>query len=202
MSSSDSSSVNEAVDSSSDSEIGDLPSTSKITIKTKPKKPSFKKFNSKWLADPLFKDWLARDSKNEHLCKCLPCNVILKAGKSDLKKHITTKKHGINIKGINKKQQKLTELFAQEISARKEKQEHEKKVKTFELMLSVFFAEHNAAFLLIDHLIPVLQKGAPDSKIIADMRLKRTKCTNIVKRVLGAHEKNQILAELQQVRKY
>lgn len=190
--------------SSSDSEDCDvvntnLPSTSASKPSSTNIKKTLKKFNSNWLKDPLFKDWLVKDPKNEHLCRCLPCNKVLKAGKSDLLKHIKTNKHGINIKGINKKQQKLTEMFETEINERKAKQEHERKVKSFELMLSAFFAEHNAAFLLIDHLIEVIKKGAPDSKIIADMRLKRTKCTSIVKNILGEHEKNCILKELQEV---
>jgi hypothetical protein len=42
----------------------------KSTNKTKP----FKKFNSMWLKDPLFKNWLTSDKNNIHLCKCIACN--------------------------------------------------------------------------------------------------------------------------------
>jgi hypothetical protein len=83
----------------------------------------------------------------------------------------------------------------------KKKQDHVRKVKNFELMLSAFFAEHNAAFLIVDHLTEILKSGVPDSQIIADMQLKRTKCTNIVKNVLGTHATNCLVNELKEVRK-
>ncbi|CAH1372799.1 unnamed protein product, partial [Tenebrio molitor] len=50
-------------------------------------------------------------------------------------------------------------------------------------------------FLIVDHLTEILKSGVPDSQIIADMQLKRTKCTNIVKNVLGTHATNCLVNE-------
>jgi hypothetical protein len=69
----------------------------KSANKTKP----FKKFNPMWLKDPLFKNWLTSDKNNIHLCKCIACNKTLKAGKSDLLKHIKSHKHSISVKNLH-----------------------------------------------------------------------------------------------------
>jgi hypothetical protein len=137
----------------------------KSANKTKP----FKKFNSMWLKDPLFKNWLTSDKNNIHLCKCIACN---KAGKIDPLKNIKCHKHSISVKNLHPKQKKVNELLQIEASEHKKKQDHVRKVKNFELMLSTFFA-----FFIVDHLTEILKSGVPDSQIIADMQLKRTKST-------------------------
>lgn len=61
-----------------------------------------------------------------------------------------------------------------------------RQVQDFELRLSAFFAEHNVAFQIVDHLVPLLKEIIPDSKIIQKVTLGRQKCTNIVKNVLAS----------------
>ncbi|KAE8738254.1 hypothetical protein FOCC_FOCC016275 [Frankliniella occidentalis] len=59
-----------------------------------------KNFKDSWLNEDVFKSWLAR-ANNKTEAKCRPCNAVLKAGRSELLKHITTDKHQKNIKAIS-----------------------------------------------------------------------------------------------------
>lgn len=76
---------------------------------------------------------------------------------------------------------------------------HEHQVKKFELLLSACFAEHNMAVQTVDHITEVLKKGIPDSKIVQDFHLKRTKCTQLIKEVLGKYESQTLVSDLQKV---
>jgi hypothetical protein len=72
---------------------------------------------------------------------------------------------------------------------------HENQVKKFELLLSACFAEHNMAVQTVE----VLKKGIPDSKIVQDFHLKRTKCTQLIEEVLGIYESQTLVSDLQKV---
>ncbi|CAK1591017.1 unnamed protein product [Parnassius mnemosyne] len=58
-----------------------------------------------------------------------------------------------------------------------------------EIKLAGFVAEHNISFLAMDHLSDVLKSCFPDSKIAADLAMKRDKCTATVKNVIGESQK-------------
>jgi len=62
--------------------------------------------------------------------------------------------------------------------------------------LSVFLAKHNIPFLIIDHLEPLLKSIFPDSKICQQIKIKRTKATNIIKHVIGPVEKKALINEV------
>ena len=49
----------------------------------------------------------------------------------------------------------------------------------------------------MDHLVPMLKDTLPDSKILNDMNLGRTKCTNIIKNCLAKTETQELVANLQ-----
>lgn len=69
-------------------------------------------------------------------------------------------------------------------------------VKLAEIKLSAMLAEHNVAFLLVDHLVPLLKEIFPDSKICKNMKLKRTKATNIITNVIAPNEKDALSHKL------
>ena len=53
-------------------------------------------FNSRWMEDPLFKDWLLPCPESKDRFKCNRCNVSLcfsKEGRTALVKHARSKKH-------------------------------------------------------------------------------------------------------------
>jgi hypothetical protein len=74
--------------------------------------------------------------------------------------------------------------------------ELDKNIKQAEIKLSVFFAEHNVATHVVDHLIPLLKDSFPDSKICKKMQLGRTKCSHIIKNVLGKSETENLVVYL------
>jgi hypothetical protein len=52
-----------------------------------------KSFRLEWLDIPEFKDWLSPDPDSPYKARCLACNTVLNAGKSELEKHATGAKH-------------------------------------------------------------------------------------------------------------
>ena len=59
----------------------------------------------------------------------------------------------------------------------------DRKVQIAITLLCCFIATHNLPFLLIDHLINLLQIIFPDSEIAKKIHLKRNKCTQIIKKI-------------------
>jgi hypothetical protein len=163
------------------SEDMDKPSTSK-----RPKLKT-KTFNSKWLDEPKFKNWL-KSTSNKLKCMCKVCNKEIVAGKSELLKHAEGKKHIKNM-SATQKTSSVTSYF-------KDNTKHENQVKEAEIKLSLFFAEHNVATHVVDHLIPLVKSAFPDSKISQSMQLGRTKCTEIIKNVIGQQEINELVTYL------
>lgn len=54
-------------------------------------------FQSEWLEDPLYKDWIATHPDSMYKALCRICNKVLLAIKSDLMKHRSQKKHRDNM---------------------------------------------------------------------------------------------------------
>lgn len=50
------------------------------------------------------------------------------------------------------------------------------------------FAEHNVAFQINDHSIPLLKKIIDDSEVIKNVQMHRFKCTNIITKILAPVE--------------
>ena len=69
-------------------------------------------------------------------------------------------------------------------------------MKEAEIRLAAFFAEHNLALHLSDHLTEVIGKCFTDSTIAKNMTLNRTKCTNIVKNVIANVESAETINNL------
>ncbi|XP_075157987.1 uncharacterized protein LOC142231254 [Haematobia irritans] len=61
----------------------------------------------------------------------------------------------------------------------------------------MFFAEHNVAVQVVDHLVPLLKKIAPDPDIIQKCKLGRTKCSKIIENVLAEEQKGKLVKKLQ-----
>lgn len=139
------------------------------------------KFNESWLLLDEFKGWLQAIPSDSYSCRCVSCDCSLTCGKSELIKHSKGKKHVQKLKLISKNKN-LTEFF-KPITKKSEGEDRE--VQNFEIRLSAFFAEHNVALQIVDHLVPLLQQIVPDSKIIQKAVLGRQKCTSIIKNVLA-----------------
>jgi hypothetical protein len=59
--------------------------------------------------------------------------------------------------------------------------------------------EHNIALQNVDHFVELLKPRVPDSKIIADLEMKRTKYTGLITNVLAEVETNNLIKILQTV---
>jgi hypothetical protein len=149
-----------------------------------------KMFNTKWLEDKNFKNWLKPIKQNDMKCLCKVCNKELMCGKSELLKHAEGKKHLANMRSVA-----LTPSISS-VFTDKSQIELDKNIKQAEIKLSVFFAEHNVATHVVDHLIPLLKDSFPDSKISKKMQLGRTKCSHIIKNVLGKSETENLVVYL------
>lgn len=105
------------------------------------------------------------------------CKVSLKAHKKDLLAHAKSKKHekAVSSDKLAKSCKPLTEVFKATL---------QKEQKIAELKITAFIAEHSA-FRTVDHLIGVLPQLDPSSTIIGKLKLKRTKCSMLIKNVMG-----------------
>jgi len=132
-------------------------------------------------------EWLSEVPNDNTKYKCKACNVILSCGKSELEKHNEGKKHQANVKGL-KGTYELNTLFS---GSPKNSLEYKSKnqAKIAEIKISAFFAEHNIAFHLIDHLTPVF----PDSQICRDIDLHHTKCTSIINNIIAPVEVSNLV---------
>lgn len=130
-------------------------------------KKSAKSFQNDWLEITEYKGWLQKDRQLSH-AYCTACQKSFLCGKSELEKHHAGLKHQQNIKLI-KTNRSLDDLLKEPLFS--------KKVKAAELKLAAFFAEHNVALSILDHLVPLLKNIFDDSKIANELTLGRTKCT-------------------------
>ncbi|XP_022160426.1 uncharacterized protein LOC111026619 isoform X2 [Myzus persicae] len=179
------------------SDVEDTPQRAMRNELSNDEKPKHRKqkYRCEWESDKLFKGWLKPEKNNSFKAKCIKCQVSFISELSSIKKHATSKGHENAVKAT-KGSQNIVSTFisnAQDPIA--------DKVKTAEIKLCGLLAEHNCAFLLVDHLIPLLKEIFPDSAICQKMKLKRTKATNIIKNVIAPAEK-QILCDKLNISKF
>ncbi|KAK3920716.1 Zinc finger protein 862 [Frankliniella fusca] len=164
---------------------GELSSSEKKSLQ----KP--KSFQEKWLHDEKFRNWLQRVPGEPTKAKCSACDVVLKAGKSDLDKHGESAKHAKNVKSV-RSNQTVDNMFNKNDAARK----HADAVKRAEIQMSAFFAENNIPFLAADQLLKVQKKVLKDSPTVKDMKLGRDKCNAIVRNVIAKVETEELVGIL------
>ncbi|CAL1526054.1 unnamed protein product [Lymnaea stagnalis] len=155
----------------------------------KPKSKTWYKqhFNSDWLQNPDFKDWLEPDPVDRFIVRCKQCAVTLKnANKTGLVKHMITKKHMRNFE-LKKEVTNTTEA----IDPPKEPSLKEK-VANAELLLTAFMSEYNIPFLQTDRLMDLFQKMFTDSAIAQSMNMKRTKASYLMQDGISREERNHI----------
>ncbi|CAG9772286.1 unnamed protein product [Ceutorhynchus assimilis] len=129
------------------------------------------KYRSQWESE--FK-WLKPVNDNPRQGQCSACSRVLRANIGVIKRHGEGAKHQQNVKNIQC-QLNLRDFI--------KKNATDSKVKRAELKLCGFLAEHNIAFLANDHLVPLLQDCFPDSNILKNVKLGRTKATGVTKNV-------------------
>lgn len=164
-------------------------SDSNEEIEKHAKKYRKQQFRTEWLEEEIFIGWLAEVHGDKYKCKCNACGKNMSCGKSELKKHANSKAHKKN--GLAQKKIKSLETFFFKQT------NHSDLIANFEIRLSMFFAEHNVAIHVVDHLVPLLKDIVPDSQIVQSCKLGRTKCSKIIQNVLADEEKAKLVTKLQ-----
>lgn len=153
--------------------------------KVKRKRTYTQKYKKEWESDPEFRGWLSNSVKGPEYFHCKACNTDGKAGKSEIEKHAEGKKHIQNIKAVKST---VSVLEMPSVSGRRK----EKQVKEGELRLVSFLNELNLPHFAITQLVQVVKAACPDSEIVKEFKCGRTKCTAMIKNVLGAEEEEEL----------
>ncbi|XP_064420253.1 E3 SUMO-protein ligase KIAA1586-like [Latimeria chalumnae] len=156
-------------------------SDSELTLKTKHRPQSYHK---EWEADPLFSGWLQPVNGNTGKVRCRCCNIQFTAEHTVLKNHAKSNKHQEKSKCLAPTQKSIMQCT--QVKPNPEKLKLETGIKTAELKLAGFLAEHNIAMRAADHLTDVLKDIFKDSNIAQNLSFGRTKATAISKNIIGS----------------
>ena len=128
-----------------------------------------------------FAGWLrpVAGSESKAFCRC--CKTELVAKLTVLKNHSKSKKHIEKEKNLAPTQKSITQC----LQRTSEKERLETAVKTAEVKLAGFLAEHNIAMRATDHLVDVIKDIFSYSKMTQNMSLGRTKATAIATHVIA-----------------
>lgn len=153
--------------------------------KPKKKKVKRKKFCHKWKKQ--FK-WLEELPRGCHFFKFKPCGKHRKGGLSEIKHHEAHKIHRKNAAGYQCKSRKM---FTHSAQAKKENEIS----KRNEMRIAMFILEHNLSIACVDHLIELLKSMDPKS-ILKKISCARTKCSAIIKYVIGEISREEVLQHM------
>jgi len=143
-------------------------------------------FIDKWLQNPKFANWLRPDQNSKTSATCITCNVNIASELVSLNRHLTSKKHILSSNSVAKTPS-VIESFSPKFTPLIQK------VKSAEIKLVAFIAEHNIPFLAMDHLSELIKNLDPDSEVLKNIQLKRTKTTSIMKNVIGRTHKEYLV---------
>lgn len=180
-----------------------VPSTSGVE-KEKRKKGNVKKqitkkgkrFQASWLEINEFKNWLTLHPDNKK-AYCTVCDKVLTCGKSELYKHAGGTRHIKNIhdrKFVNNNRENSSALLP--TASNIENMDHINKVKSAEIRLAALFAEHNVAFRVAEHMVPLIKDICSNPLIVKDLTLSKVKCAQIVKNILSKRETEKTITNL------
>lgn len=140
-----------------------------------------------WEQDPKCSGWLGALPNSTFKGHCRACNQDIISEITTIKRHARTEKHIANV-SLLKKSKRIDKVFA----TKPDDTPFEKQIKESEILLSGFFPQNNLSFRLMDSLLPLMKRVFPGSKIAKEMKLGKTKLTNIVKNVIGKSERAEI----------
>ncbi|CAG4969372.1 unnamed protein product [Parnassius apollo] len=151
------------------------------------KKMSYiQKYRTEWENDEDFKQWIKpiADSPTKAFCKY--CHVEIAAKIYDLRKHRESKKHKAKCELITKNKQ---------IQFTSTPDDGLKNSQKAEGQLALFIAEHTS-ISNTDHLTDLCKEVFHDSKCAKDIKMHRTKCTQVINQVLAPHFKDTLLKDI------
>lgn len=129
-----------------------------------------------------FKEWLI---VNGIKSKCTACDIEVKGGSTELKRHSLTKNH---IKNIQSSQmQPRLKPFVPEVA----------KVKKLENATCMFLVEHDLPISFVEPFVEFI-KAIPDPNLVNKMKLGKQKATNIIRQGLRPHFNESLRESLSQ----
>lgn len=157
--------------------------------KSEKSEPRKQAFSDNWRNDPAFSGWLDKVQGDRFKAKCICCDKVLSASKTALLRHGLSNEHIRKAKAI-KSVPKINEALVTPSPKRKQ--------MNADFRLCLYFVEHNISFQCIDHFVEMAKAAFPDSKIIHDMKLKRSKLKYTILHIAETM-KNTLKESLQQV---
>ena len=124
---------------------------------------------------------MSTSKKGPSYVHCKVCAVdfsVAGGGVHEVKRHMDTKKHKENAKGMTNQLTPTSPMLQRKNSL-------EDDITTAELYFTTFVVEHNLPFLAADHFTRLCKVLFPDSKIAEGFCCGRTKATTIVKCALA-----------------
>ncbi|CAG5047081.1 unnamed protein product [Parnassius apollo] len=140
-------------------------------------------YRADWEKMADFKEWLqpVENDTSKAYCKYCKCEMIAKL--SVLRLHISSAKHRKAIEPMKSQKKINFPKVKKDLNTQKA-----------ESSLALFVCEH-CAIMAVDHLSELCKYRFLDSKY-SDIKLHRTKCTNIIKNVLAPHFIQEIVTDL------
>lgn len=149
-------------------------------------KPQYtQKFRKEWLNNKLFKDWIIEIEGDVTKARCKYCKCDLIAKNYDLTQHLNTKKHRSASSAFSSST-KLSKFVKPQTSS---------KSNSVEGSLSLFIAAHTS-ILPVDHLGVLCKLQFKGSDAANELKLHRSKCTNIILNVLAPHFNADLLKSI------
>ncbi|CAH1106057.1 unnamed protein product [Psylliodes chrysocephalus] len=127
--------------------------------------------------------------ENSLRAKCIACNTDFQADITVIKNHDKSSQHLRSVKKLGPSQPRIDTSFFKTNDA-------QEKVTIAEIKFAVFISEHNLPKRLCDHLVPLLKYIFPDSQIAKEIQMGRTKCTCVIKNVLGQYHFSKMVKKL------
>lgn len=129
-------------------------------------------FPDAWMAKDKFKKWLRKVQRDSTKVYCCYCKATVAAKIFDIRQHAATKKH---VSAVGSVQTNKTDLKKKSL-----------KTEEQEAALCMYIAEHSA-IAPIDHLSTLCASKFKACTAAAQIKLRRTKCTQIINNVLAVH---------------
>ena len=164
-------------------------STSSTSAGPVPKKP---RRSSTWQPE-LTRYNMTASRKGPTYAHCKVCDTdfaVAGGGVHEVKRHMETKKHKENAKG-------MANQSTIESALSRSKNSLEDDISAAELYFTTFISKHNLPFLAADHFTKLCKVMFPDSKVAEGFSCGRTKTTAIVKFALAPALNADVIKECQ-----
>lgn len=153
----------------------------KKLTKTRPsQKMSYaQNYKVSWEKNKEFCGWLGPSVKGSTYFKCNACNKDCKGGIAAVKKHSYSSIHERYVTA-----KKAPSVYT--LASKKKCYDTEKAIKSTEIRVASFIAEHNIPISATDHLVELIKSIKLEPEVLNKVTCHRTKATALINNVIGA----------------